>query len=250
MGAVVVLSVDKSSFIPIYHQIKEAIRGQIDSGVLNSGDRVPSLNELSQTYGISLMTAHQALKELVVDGVVEVRKGKGAFVVGPRIEERISRISSFTQDMRRRGLVPSTKVLLLEVVPCMPHIAMMLELHDNEPINKIRRLRLADGEPMTIQTVFLPVALFPDILEKDLTNRSLTEILELEYGMLLRSAWQKINADLATNDEAHFLNIPKKSPVLRIDRVTYTEQRKPVEYLLSAYRSDKYDFIVELLRDN
>jgi len=250
LGTISNLAVDKLSIVPIYHQIKEAIRQQINSGVLKKGDRVPSLREFSEAHRISLMTVRQAFRELVSDGLLEVRKGKGTFVVGPRIDEKISTITSFTNDMRKRGLVPSTKVLRLETVPCSFQIAEMLDLGEGEPVFVIRRLRLADGEPMTIQTSFLPAKLCPGILEKDLTNKSMTHVLEDEYGLSLKTARQRINAGLASAEEAKILNVAKGFHLLRTERVSFTDQRQPVEYLVSAYRSDRYDFVVELRRED
>ncbi|GGE15840.1 hypothetical protein GCM10011571_16830 [Marinithermofilum abyssi] len=140
--------IDKSSPVPIYYQLEEHIKSQIEKGELKPGDCLPSEREYSEKYGISRMTVRQAINNLVSDGYLIRQKGKGTFVSERKFEQKLSELTSFTEDMKARGLKPDSKLLQFEIIPSDDAIATQLSIKRHDPVYQIRRIRLADGVPM------------------------------------------------------------------------------------------------------
>src|SRR5215471_6136578 len=141
----------RNSPVPRYHQLKEILREKIRAGELKPGDLIPSERELSETYGISRMTARQAITELVNEGVFYREQGKGTFVTRNKITQQLMRLTGFTEDIRSRGQLPSTKVLVAEMRPASEVVAEKLRISMGQLVFCIQRLRLADGEPLAIE---------------------------------------------------------------------------------------------------
>jgi GntR family transcriptional regulator len=238
--------VDRDSPIPIFEQIKDRLEGAIAAGALVANGRIPSERELSSRYGVSRMTIRQAIGALVRTGTLYARSGKGTFVAERKIEQPLQRLSSFTEDMRARGLRPSSRLLGAERVSAQLEVAHALGLPPGSQLIRITRLRLANDEPLALEASHLPEVLCPNILDHDLANRSLYEILLHEYGIALGSARQAIEASAATRNERDLLAIPAGVPVLRIRRLTFDAAGAAVEFVMSAYRGDRYQLQVEL----
>ncbi|HEY3308904.1 MAG TPA: GntR family transcriptional regulator [Desulfuromonadaceae bacterium] len=237
---------DYKSPIPLHYQLRSTIENRIESGQWKPGDRVPSEFELGEEFHISRTTVRQALGDLVNQGLLTRLKGRGTFVSQPRIQQHLTRLTSFTQDMHARGKQPGAKTLQLEVVISPAHISKSLQVELNEPVILLKRLRMADGVPMAVETAFLSHRLCSPLLEEDLSQGSLYELLRRKLKIIPSHASQSLESVLCPRTEAQLLGITKGSPVLSIRRVTYGRDGLPFETVESYYRGDRYIFYAEL----
>jgi len=241
-------SLFKKGPLPRYYQLKEIMREKIEAGEWKPGDLIPSERELCEQYGISRMTARQAITELVNEGLFFREQGRGTFVSHQKITQQLIRLTGFTEDIKARGQQPGTRVLLAQM--CTPDEAAItrLRIKANQPVFHLRRLRLANDEPLALESSHLSFMGCERLLEEDL-GQSLYALLEKKYGLPLIEAEQELEAGIATAEEAQYLKIPVGSPVLYIRRTTYTERNIPVEFASSVYCGHKYTFYVNLKRD-
>jgi GntR family transcriptional regulator len=239
----------RNSPVPRYHQLKEILRDRIRQGEWKPGDLIPSERELSETYDISRMTARQAITDLVNEGVFFREQGKGTFVSQNRITQQLLRLTGFTEDIRNRGQHPSTKVLSAAMLPADEVTAGHLRIEPGTLVYCLRRLRLADGEPLAIEVSSLNFKGSEALLEEDLEHNSLYQLLENTFGLPLVEAEQEIEAGLASPEDAETLQIPVGSSVLYTRRTTFTDRNRPIEYARSVYRGTKYTFYAHLKRD-
>ena len=227
---------------PLYTQLKESLVGDISAGRYMPHQRLPSERELSVHYNVSRMTVRQALLELAHDGMIYTRTGKGTFVAEPKIDQRLRTLSGFTQDVNSRGGKPSSRVLEFKVVPAPSEIAAALRLPPGVEVVMLSRLRLADGDPLAIETAYVPYQMFPGLLKHDFNVESLYSVLENEYGCTLTQAEQTIEAALVGKREAELLEVVPPAAIFKMQRMSMSNEGTPVEYVVSAYRGDRYKF--------
>jgi GntR family transcriptional regulator len=206
---------------------------------------VPPESELMERHKVSRTTVRQVLDMLVNEGLIYRERGRGSFVAHPTLEEALVRIISFTDDMRQRGRKPSTRVLASELIPAPQDIAERLQIEAGEELAHLKRLRLADDEPMSIEDSYLIHRYYPAILEGDYESGSLREALE-ENGLRWSYAKQVIRAISATDSLARLLSIQSQAALLFIERISFSQQRIPVEFLRLYYRGDRYSLYNEL----
>ncbi|MFZ5822910.1 MAG: GntR family transcriptional regulator [Bacillota bacterium] len=233
--------------VPLYYQIKTRLMEQIESGQLKPGDRVDSERELTERFGVSRMTARQALVELETQGYLVRIQGKGTFVATPKFEQPLAMLTSFTEDMRRRGLEAGSRVLSAGEAPAGRKVAQALSLSETAPVYRLERLRLAGAEPVALEISHLDVAAFPGLLSHDVAHRSLYEILRLEYGVWLVRATQSLEAIPANPHLAERLHVREGTPLMLMERISRGQNDRPVEMVRSYYRGDRYRFVTELI---
>jgi GntR family transcriptional regulator len=236
----------KHSPLPLYQQLKAVVDDRIASGEWLPGTQVPSERELCEQFQISRITVRQALSELVMEGRLTRTQGRGTFVASPRIAQQLTHLTGFTQDMQARGKRPDTKVLQLECIPALPNMIRALQLQAGDRVVLLRRLRLADGEPMAIETACLPDFLCHALLNEKLDGRSLYKLLAKDYHVTPTRAEQRMEAVACPAAEAKLLHTRKGAPVLHIHRRTFNHDGRPFESVESFYRGDKYVFYAEL----
>lgn len=241
-------SLGKNVPIPLYYQIKTRLMEAIENGQLKPGDRVPSERELTEKFNVSRMTARQALAELESQGVLYRVQGKGTFVATPKLEQPLAGITSFTEDMRRRGLEPGARVLSVEEVPAGRRVGRALGLAETTPVFRLERLRLAGGEPMALEVSHIPVALCPALFTVDFADQSLYKILAETFGVKLVKAVQSLEAVPADAYEADVLHVREGTPLLLLERISRDSTDRPAEFVRSLYRGDRYRFTTELQR--
>lgn len=241
------VKLDKNSFTPIYHQIEQALRLQIESGELPPGHPI-SERDLSETLKVSRMTTRQALQALREDGLIYSERGRGTFVAESKMNVHTRRLLGFTEDMRRRGLTASSKVLSFRRFRPETSIAERLLLGEGEEAIEIVRLRLADRIPMAHETCMLPARLCPQLKRADVERGSLYQILEQSYGVKLGHADEILEAACATAREAELLSIKPRSPVLVVTRTVFADDGAPIEVVRSVYRGDRYQAAIQLKR--
>jgi len=234
--------------LPLYYQLMQELRQRIEGGTWKPGDLIPSERELSETYGISRMTVRQALTELVNDGLLRRDQGRGTFVAKAKIRKQLSRLTSFTEDMRARGRQPRAQVLRAEMVPARPKVANMLQIDVEQQVALVERLRSADDEPVGIECSHLSFKGCEAILREDLSG-SLYRLLGELFGLAPTRAQEEIEAGPCGSREAQILGIQHNEPVLVIRRRTLDQDQHPFEYVESVYRGDNYVFSAELVAD-
>lgn len=240
---------DKNHPLPLYHQLKQTLRERIEQGEWKPGQRIPSERELCETYRVSRMTVRQAVTELVNENLLWRDQGRGTFVSKPKIQKLLSRLTSFTEDMRARGKQAGARVLRLELAPAKPAVAHALQIAENQPVVLIERLRLADDEPVGIETSHLSFERCEAILHEDL-SRSLYELLTSKFGQFPTHAEEQLEAAACSAHEAELLGVRRGTPVLSIKRTTLNQELRPIEYVESTYRGDRYVFYARLSVDH
>lgn len=238
--------INRVSKLPLYHQLYQLLHNDILSGKLQPGDMLPPESELVEQYQLSRTTVRQGLDVLVNEGLIYRQRGKGSFVAHPTVEQTLVRIVSFTDDMHQRGFTPGTRVISSALIPAPKDIARKLKIEEGQEVASIERLRLADGEPMSVEESFLVHHLCPGILDGDYASTPLREALLRKYGIRWSHARQIIRAILAPRNLAHMLSIEPAAAVLFLERVSYSEDNIPTEFLRIYYRADRYSLVSEL----
>lgn len=240
--------IDKRSSIPIYYQLAEDIRERLAQGEYVTGDLLPSERELSERYQISRMTVRQAITSLVNEGMLYRKKGTGTFVSEPKINQPLGGLTSFSEDMKARGLTPSNQLLRFEKVKCSKKsIGDILQLSASDDVYEIERVRLADNQPMAIESTWLNAKHVTDLNRKTVES-SLYDYLEKEAGLHIGHAKQMLEASVISPREAELLEVENDLPVLTMERHTYLQDGSPLEVVYSRYRADKYRFMIDLTR--
>jgi GntR family transcriptional regulator len=239
-------TLDRRSGLPLYQQLYEMLRQKISSGAWRPGDMLPTEISLLDQYEVSRATVRQALDALVQEGLIYRERGRGTFVAHPTVQQGLVRIVSFTEDMRQRGFEPGTEVISAELIPANNDLAKVLDIAEGDELARIQRLRLADGEPMSIEISHLVHRHCPGILGTDYVHNPLREILETMYGVHIERATQAIRAVSAPVGIADRLSIKPASALLYIERVSLSQYGVPVEFLRIYHRGDRYILYNEL----
>jgi GntR family transcriptional regulator len=230
--------------VPLYIQLSELIRRQINSGQYATGAQLPTEKELCDRYSVSTITVRQAVIKLVNEGLLFRRRGKGTFVTEPKLDRDISRLYSFSDDMRRMGRSPSSRILDLRVV-AVGEAQQLLGLSGPEQeATKIIRLRLADGIPLLLETTFIPLALAPDLARHDLASCSLYTVLQEQYGITVESAVESFESTILDAREARLLGCPPNSAGFHITRLACSAAGTAVELTTSRARADRCKFSI------
>ena len=228
---------------PLYKYIKDDIVRQIKDGVYKPDQCLPSERDFCLIYGTTRMTVRHALNDLEVEGVVYRLQGKGTFVTGAKLVQPLMQVTGFTEDMQRRGKIPSSRLLYAGVQKANHVIASDLGIGLGQDYILIRRLRFADGVPRAIEETALSYELCSAILDEDLGRESMYGRLRA-LGLKLVTGDQYMEAALADAEQAELLKIQKGAPVMHIERHVANENGQPVEATYSTYRGDQYRFFV------
>jgi GntR family transcriptional regulator len=242
-------AIQKDSPLPLYFQLKELLRQEIESGRWQPGQQIPSETELCEAFGISRTVVRQALRELKYQGLLYREQGKGTFVAQPKISESLMQdLSGFYEDIVGKGLTPVTKVLRQEVQPAAKKIADYLQIEPGDKVITIERLRSVGSEPIVLVTTFLPYDICPDLIDEDLSAQSLYALLEKKHGLELSHGRRTIEAVAANQYEAQLLGVEEGAPLALLDSVSYLRDGRPIEYFHAVHRGDRSRFVVEVVR--
>jgi GntR family transcriptional regulator, N-acetylglucosamine utilization regulator len=239
--------INKNSPIPIYYQIEEYIKELIENSELRPGDSLPPEREYAEKYQISRMTVRQAFTKLVNEGYLYRLQGKGTFVAERKIEQPLQGLTSFTEDMKARGLEPGSQLIHFEIIPATKLIAGQLLIAEYGPVYEIKRIRMADSVPMALETNYISANLVEGLTEQ-IVNKSLYAHIEGQLDLGIDSASQIIESSIASQSEANYLKISKGAPVMLIQRNTFLKDNTPVEFVKSVYRADRYKFMIQMKR--
>ncbi len=216
-------------------------------GSMSPGERLPPERKLSADFDVAREALRRGLDDLMRDGYLDRRLGVGTFVAKPTITKQI-RVTSFTEDRRQRGLVPSSRVVASTMVKAGAQLGNYLKISPAEEVITIKRLRLADGLPMTIETLSTPSDLVPGLDCAELENRSFYETLASRYGRSVVGANQTIEAAVTNEAASGLLEVPHLSPALLLERTRWSTDQRIVEHVHSVYRGDRYKFEIESVR--
>lgn len=229
---------------PLYLKLKRLVTDAIAQGELAGHDAIPGERDLARMLGISRVTVRKAFADLVADGVLVQRRGSGTFVASKeeRIELPLSRLTSFTEDMRLRGLPTTSDWIERSVGLPTPEEALVLALSPGEKVSRLQRLRRAEDKPLAIERAAIPHRFLPDPLA---IETSLYEALT-DRGLRPVRALQRLHATALSKGDGDMLGLPEGSPALFTERVAYLADGRVVEFTRSHYRGDSYDFVAEL----
>lgn len=231
--------IDKDTPVPLYYQISQQIRDQIEAGELKPGDRLPTEKELQEEFEVSRATVRRAISDLVYAGLLERRRAIGTIVARGKIEGSLYGFGSFTNEIMKRGLTPKTKILDFRIEPAVSPIAEFLHIKTSEPVVVLERMRIVEDEPVAVETWYAPANFVPGIQRSDFQEegegQSTYYMLEKRFGLRLYRAKDTIEAVALEPGDAKLLNLIKGYPVLLRTRVSYTLSDTPALYSSGVY---------------
>ena len=230
---------------PKYYELRQWLREHVDG--LPPGTPVAAERALSEQFNISRTTVRQALHDLAVEGRIVRRKGRGTFVAPPKVTQNLQ-LTSYTEDMVAQGRRPGAKLVDVAVIDAEADVAAKLDLPERAKVLRLERVRYADGEPMAVETVYLDNERFADIGELLTTDGSLYKLLGERYGVVPVAADETIETVLATPAASRLLGTDASTPMLLLTRSSSDEGGRPVEYVRSLYRGDRYRFVARIRR--
>lgn len=237
---------DRHSPVPLYHQLKEILRSQIESQQWKAGDLIPNENQIAREYGLSRGTVREAMDDLVREGLLTRQRGRGTFVAMPKYEQDMLHLFSVHEYTKQSGHQPGSEILEFVEEKAGGNVGSHLELPEEEPVYKIVRIRTIDGEPIMYDHVYLSVKDFPDLKSKDIIGRSLYEILTNDYATALGKAKQTFEPVLVNPQESKLLKVEKGTAAMLIERTTYRMNCAPAVYSKIIIRGDRCKFSVEI----
>ena len=223
----------------IRRQVLELIDG------MDVGTAIPSERRLSTDLGASRLTIRAALDDLVREGFLIRRHGSGTFVSEPKIAQQLT-LTSFSEDMRRRGMTPGSRTIELQTVSAGATLGRALHISPDARVVRMQRLRLADGEPMALETLHVRAGIVPGLTRAQLEDASFYQLLADRYGVVIVSGMQTIEPTVTSEEESELLNVPVHSPAFLFERTSASADGEVVEFVRSIYRGDRYRLVTEL----
>jgi GntR family transcriptional regulator len=242
-------SLDKHLPVPLYHQLKDVLMNGILSGEWQPNQQLPTEEQLAGRYQVSKITVRQALRELSDLGYVRREQGRGTFVSKPRLSQGPRELTGFTEEMRRRHVAASSRVLLQHLMDADAVMAETLRIPVGAPVLKLKRLRLGNDEPMGIQTAHLPAQLVPGLVDEDLGAVSLYATLQSRYGLHAAFATESHFAVSVERADAELLQVSTGSAGMAAERITYLRDGRPLEVVHSLMRGDRYRIVLDLVEE-
>lgn len=230
--------------LPIYIQIHNEIKTNIEDNKWKVGDRIPSERELSIDFGVSRMTLRQAIQTLVDEGILERRVGSGTYVANQKVQEKMSGVTSFTDLMIAQGKVPSSKTITYHIMePSLSEIEI-LGIAQNEPVLRMERIRYGDNIPICFEVATIPEKVIAGLSKSEVTS-SLYGSLEQKKSMGIGKAQQTISSTLAAERISEYLDIKRGDPILMLRQTTFLKNGDPFEYVRTQYVADRFEFYLE-----
>jgi GntR family transcriptional regulator len=234
--------------IPRHTQISQWLRSQIQKGVFDVDEKLPSENELAKKFDVSRVTIRRALQSLESESIIYRCQGLGSFVSDERATHDLVKLTDFNEDMAKAGLDPSSVVQKFETVDAPKWLPPLLNIDEGSKVLQIDRLRLGDGEPIAFDSTWLPILYGQLLNKKDLTESTIYSLLEENYEIPVIRGCYKLSAEVANSELAAALKVNENSPLFVIDRLSYTIGDKPLYYQKRYYRNDKVVYEMTLER--
>lgn len=242
--------IDPANIIPKYFQLANILREKIENGEFPAQDAIPSERQLEEQYNLSRPTIRQAIDLLERQGYIYRVHGRGTFVSPPKLQKGMLELTSFSEDMRNRGLTPGGRILEFGYLKPSAKIAKQLGLNDKDAkVLRIKRLRTGNGEPIGLQDSYLALDSGQVITREEIEQKgSIYAILQQKFGIYPTEADETLEVTLATPEEAELMQIPVNSPLLLNERTLWSQDRKAIEFVSILYRGDRYKYFVRLTR--
>ena len=238
---------DKNNPIPLYYQLKTILREEIENEKWNVGEKIPTEKELANLYHISITTSRQALNALVIEGLLVRHQGKGTFVENKKLDMGPIELESFTEQMAKRGMKSSSKVLHVGSSKANKRITSILKILPESNVIFIQRLRFANDEPMGIQNCYIPKDFIPDLKSSDVSG-SLYELLENKYQLKIANAIEKYSSIILGKSISKLLHLNYPAVGFMVERTAFLSNGKPIEFAESIMRGDRYSISINLVR--
>ena len=242
------LRFNSASPIPLYSQIREALRERILTGAFRGSGPIPSENELVRAFAVSRITVRQALSDLQKEGLIFKIHGKGTFVSRPKAVQSLVRVEGFGEAMSGAGHETFSRLLGHRVLRAGRALGERLAVAEAAEVMEIRRLRYLDRKPVSLDVSYVPVAIGKRLVSEDLVHRDVFAILDNDYGIPLERAELKIDAMTADTSLAHLLGVEPGAAVVRIERLTFTTGDRPIDFEYLYYRGDSFQYFVTVGR--
>ncbi|AWV29527.1 GntR family transcriptional regulator [Limosilactobacillus fermentum] len=229
---------------PVYIQIHNQLRENIEGGKWQVGEKIPAERELAAEFGVSRMTLRQAIQTLVDEGVLERRVGSGTFVASRKVQEKMAGVTSFTDLMEGMGKVPSSKAISYHLTIPSQSEMEKLQLKGDEQVLRMERIRYGNGIPICYEVATIPAQLVADFSKEEVTTsyyRTLAERSHLYPG----HAIQNVSATNATEKIAEYLDIKRGDALLRMTQISYLQDGRPFEYVHTQYVGSRFEFVLE-----
>jgi GntR family transcriptional regulator len=227
---------------PLHARIKNTLRARILDGSAAPLSQLPSESELGAAFGASRITVRQALGDLQKEGLIYTLQGKGSFVSRPKAFQNVSSLMGFAESMSAMGYEVINQLLDLRFGPAAAHVAQRLGLDPGATVAEIRRVRLLNREPVSLEITYVPEALGRKLAQADLVTRDIFLIIENEGGLPLGHADLKIDATLADAELAAALGLSAGAPLMRIERLTHDAQGRPIDFEYLYFRADTFQY--------
>ncbi|MGW8225498.1 MAG: GntR family transcriptional regulator [Anaerolineales bacterium] len=231
--------------VPLYIQIADGLISQIESGDLQPGTQLAPERDLSAELNVNRMTLRRALQVLQSQGLIIRKHGVGTFISETKIERQMETIFRFTSGMQNRGFTPGTKLIWVNTIEAEQKIAKDLAIPPHGRVYDILRLRSINQEPVMIESYKIPLTRFPGLEKFDLENRSIYEIIEVEFGVKIARNRQSFEPITATRFEADLLQVKVGSALMLENRLSYDAENQPIEFGKDRYRGDRFRFVTE-----
>ena len=242
--------IDPYAALPKYFQLASIIKQKIDEGEWQARSPIPSERQLEVLYGVSRTTTREAIDNLVKQGYLYREHGRGTFVSPPKLQKGLMELTSFSEDLLKRGIRPGQ--IIRDISTMVPPLTILqkLELPSGTPVLRLERIRLGNDIPIGLQTSYLALAKGQTITAADLQEYgSLYRILQEKYLIIPSEADETLEVTVATPEEATLLQIKNGAPLLLSERVLFAQNRRPVEYVKILYRGDRYQYVARLTRE-
>lgn len=240
-------SVSENS-VPLHQVIRRHVQNLLTSRAVKPGDQIPTEQEIMAIFSVSRITVRQAIGQLVASGALVTRRGRGTFVAQPRISHQLKKLTGFVEDMDALGVKVASKVVSVGHVRAGPKEAEKLMVAEGTKITRIERLRLGNNEPLSLDISVMPADIGERIASENLALDPIFSLLENKYGIKLAEADYAIEASLASARIARHLQVQRGSPLLMIERVTYSTSKRPIDYETIYYRGDRIRYLTTLKR--
>ena len=237
--------IDYTSSVAIYTQIAAAIRRKIEEGTLKPGDHLDTEMNICNALNVSRTTVRLAMNELEQDEYLVRRRGKGTFVTRPKVKRNLNDLYNFTGEISGLGMEPTSTLIEFSTIPAIPKVIQSLNLNEGELVYKIKRLRLADGTPMMLETAYIPVKFCPNISQSDLTD-SLYAVISQYNNAFPLEAEETYDAILVKEKDAKYLGCPAGSPAFKINRISRNTKGQLFEYaiLIAPGQINRYHIVL------
>ncbi|MBF6976631.1 GntR family transcriptional regulator [Streptococcus macedonicus] len=229
--------------VPAYIRIHDAIKKEIDRGVWEIGQRLPSERDLADDYEVSRMTLRQAITLLVEEGILERRVGSGTYVASHRVQEKMRGTTSFTEIVRSQGKTPSSQLISYQRKLANETEIQQLQLKATDTVVRMERVRFADNVPLVFEVASIPEKLIQSFNQEDITEHFFQTLTDNGYE--IGKSQQTIYAKNASERVANYLKVPKNHAVLALTQVSYFTDGRPFEYVHSQYVGDRFEFYLE-----